>query len=59
MTVVINDFEVIPDDPERDDQENPRPESAPDRGETASLRPHDVLEIVEAEDRRRRRLRAH
>lgn len=59
MSVVINDFEVIPDDSSGDETAGdgqPAPESTP---EPASIRPIDVIETVERKERRRRRLRAH
>jgi hypothetical protein len=59
MSVLINDFEIIPDDPESEAEDDRAPESTSDRAGSPSLRPHDVIDIVEAEHRRRRRLRAH
>jgi hypothetical protein len=57
MSVVIHDFEIIPDAPDEN------PDSDETGGEPASgttaLRPADVVEIVDREERRRRRLRAH
>ncbi|MEF8817227.1 MAG: hypothetical protein V5A20_04505 [Salinibacter sp.] len=59
MSVVINDFEVIPDDSAGDETtENGEPasESSP---KPVFLRAIDVTEIVERKERRKRRLRAH
>jgi hypothetical protein len=57
MSVVIHDFEIIPDGDGADsDGEEPAPEPTSER---ASLQPADVVEIVGRHERRRRRLRAH
>jgi hypothetical protein len=57
MSVVIHDFEIIPDAPdENSDGDEGGGEPAP--GATA-IRPADVVEIVDRDERRRRRLRAH
>ncbi|MFB6247933.1 MAG: hypothetical protein ABEL97_05115 [Salinibacter sp.] len=57
MSVVIHDFEIIPDGSGEDaDGEEPAADSAP---EATSIRPVDVVEIVNRDERRRRRLRAH
>lgn len=53
MSVIVNDFEIIPDPPENgtvDEQEAPAP---------AAIQPIDVVEIVERAERREHRLRAH
>jgi len=56
MSVVINDFEVLPDPSDdgtsADDEESAAPK-------TSSLRPMDIVEVVDRAERRRRRLRAH
>lgn len=54
MSVVINDFEIIPDSSGGETIEEEQ-----STVESASLRPADVIEIVERKKRRRRRLRAH
>lgn len=57
MSVVIHDFEIIPDASGEDsDDEEATPDSTP---EPISIRPVDVVEIVNRDERRRRRLRAH
>lgn len=57
MSVVIHDFEIIPDASGEDSEdEEPASDSAP---EPTSIRPADVVEIVNRDERRRRRLRAH
>lgn len=57
MSVVIHDFEIIPDEAEEDaDDEEAAADSTP---ESTSIRPVDVVEIVDRDERRRRRLRAH
>lgn len=57
MSVVIHDFEIIPDAPdENSDGDEGGGEPAP--GATA-IRPADVVEIVDRDKHRRRRLRAH
>lgn len=57
MSVVIHDFELIPDasgeDPDGDESAvDPAPEST-------AIRPLEVVEIINRAERRRRRLRAH
>jgi len=57
MSVIINDFEIIPETPEEDEPGGEEAASA--EPERASIRPMDVVEIVERDRRRTRRLRAH
>lgn len=59
MSVVINDFEVIPDDSSGDETAENEKSASESSPEPVSLRPVDVIEIVERKERRRRRLRAH
>lgn len=54
MSVIINDFEIIPDSAEESGDEEERAGSAP-----ATLEPMDVIDVIEREKRRRRRRRAH
>lgn len=57
MSVVIHDFEIIPDAPDEDSEgEAPASESP---SESTSIQPVDVLTIVDRSERRQRRLRAH
>jgi hypothetical protein len=57
MSVVINDFEVVPESSDDGTAADEEQESA--APEASSLRPVDVTEIVDRMERRRRRLRAH
>jgi len=59
MSVVINDFEVIPDDSSGDETAENGESALESSSEPVSLRPIDVIGIVEGKERRRRRLRAH
>ena len=56
MSVIINDFEIIPETSEEDVtvEEVPMSES-----EKVPIRPLDVVAIVDRDRRRKRRLRAH
>lgn len=56
MSVVINDFEIIPDSSEDEMSEGSTPEKGPD---AARLRPADVIDVIERRERRQQRLRAH
>jgi len=58
MSVLINDFEVVPESPEAETAEEEEAASE-SPSEHASRRPHDVIEVVERRAHRRRRLRAH
>ncbi len=55
MSVIINDFEIIPESPngESDEDQEQTPSDQP------QVRPIDVIDIVDRAERRRRRLRAH
>lgn len=55
MSVIINDFEIIPESPNGESDED-QESAPPDRSQ---VRPIDVIEIVDRAERRRRRLRAH
>lgn len=58
MSVIINDFEIIPEPSGEEGETEPAP--AAEAGPTpAPIRPIDIAEIVDREERRRRRLRAH
>jgi len=58
MSVLINDFDVIPESP--GDGTDGEEEAASDSPSArVSIRPGDVIEVVERRARRRRRLRAH
>ncbi|MEF8795514.1 MAG: hypothetical protein V5A22_00140 [Salinivenus sp.] len=57
MSVVIHDFEIIPDAADEDaDVNEAAGEPAP---EVNDIRPADVVEIINRNERRHRRLRAH
>jgi len=55
MSVIINDFEIIPESPNGESDEDQ--EQAP--RDHSQVRPIDVIEIVDRAERRQRRLRAH
>lgn len=58
MSVIINDFEIIPEPAEGEGATGGSPDE--ESGPTpASIRPLDITKIMEREQRRRRRLRAH
>lgn len=55
MSVIINDFEIIPETPEEDGSG----EEATAEAESSPIRPMDVVEMIERDRRRKHRLRAH
>ena len=54
MSVIIHDFEIIPERPASDSPDEDEAAAAP-----PALRPIDVIEIVRQHERRTHRLRAH
>lgn len=57
MPVVISEFEVVPTEPEEEREVEESPGS--DRRTADRLAPRDVVRILEREERRRLRVRAH
>lgn len=57
MSVIINDFEIIPETPE--EEETGEDATASPEREPTPIRPMDVVEIIDRDRRRTRRLRAH
>lgn len=55
MPVVINEFEIVPAEPEEQQEKT----EASDRRSADRLAPRDVVRILEREERRRLRVRAH
>lgn len=55
MSVIINDFEIIPESPNGESEEDQQPAAR----KRSQVRPIDVIEIVDRAERRRHRHRAH